>query len=329
MRKIKIGQIGIGHNHGEGKMLAVQKFPELFEVIGYAEEDEEWIKNRGNLPCYKDLPRLSVDEIIEKSEAILVECEVRDLTKIAQKCLNKGKHVHIDKPASGTLTRFQMLLDTAKEKNLVVQMGYMYRYNLAIQKLMDMINSGELGEVYQIDAEMSTYHPKEYREWLKNFKGGSMYIFGSHLIDLVVGILGEPEKVYPFIKQTGFEGVYSDDNNFAVLEYKKAIARITNLSVEVNGWGMRRFAVMGSNGTVEIKPIELNVEMTKSTTDIASNAYQDMKEKVDIKDVPTLSRYDEMMKDFYKSVIGEKENPYSYEHELAVQKTLCRVVGEN
>ncbi len=329
MKKIKIGQIGIGHNHGEGKMLAVQKFPELFEVIGYAEESEEWVEKRGNLPCYEYLPRLSVEEIIEKSDAVLVECDVWDLTKIAHKCVNAGKHVHIDKPASGTLAEFEMLLDTAKEKNLTVQMGYMYRYNFAIQKLMNMINSGELGEIYQIDAEMSTYHSKEYRKLLKHFKGGSMYIFGSHLIDLVVSILGEPEKVYPFIKQTGFEGVYSDDNNFAVLEYDKAIARITNLSVEVNGWGMRRFAVMGSKGTVEIKPIELNVEMTRSTTDIASNAYQDIKEKVDIKDVPTLSRYDEMMKDFYKSVIGEKENPYSYEHELAVQKTLCRVVGEN
>ena len=329
MKKIKIGQIGIGHNHGEGKMLAVQKFPELFEVIGYAEENEEWVEKRGNLPCYKDLPRLSAREIIEKSDAILVECDVWNLTKVAKMCVEAGKHVHIDKPASGTLAEFEELLNIAKEKNLTVQMGYMYRYNFAIQKLMDMINSGELGEIYQIDAEMSTYHSKEYREWLKKFKGGSMYIFGSHLIDLVVSILGEPEKVYPFIKQTGFEGVYSDDNNFAVLEYDKAIARITNLSVEVNGWGMRRFAVMGSKGTVEIKPIELNVEMTKSTTDIASNAYQDMKEKVDIKDVPTLSRYDEMMKDFYKSVIGEKENPYSYEHELAVQKTLCRVVGEN
>jgi predicted dehydrogenase len=329
MKKIKIGQIGIGHNHGEGKMLAVQKFPELFEVIGYAEENEKWVEKRGNLPCYKDLPRLSVEEIIEKSDAILVECDVWNLTKVAKMCVEAGKHVHIDKPASGTLAEFEELLNIAKEKNLTVQMGYMYRYNFAIQKLMDMINSGELGEIYQIDAEMSTYHSKEYREWLKKFKGGSMYIFGSHLIDLVVSILGKPEKVYPFIKQTGFEGVYSDDNNFAVLEYDKAIARITNLSVEVNGWGMRRFAVMGSKGTVEIKPIELNVEMTKSTTDIASNAYQDMKEKVDIKDVPTLSRYDEMMKDFYKSVIGEKENPYSYEHELAVQKTLCRVVGEN
>jgi len=329
MKKIKIGQIGIGHNHGEGKMLAVQKFPELFEVIGYAEENEEWVEKRGNFPCYKDLPRLSVEEIIEKSDAILVECDVWNLTKIAQKCVDAGKHIHIDKPASGTLTEFEELLNAAKEKNLTVQMGYMYRYNFAVQKLMDMINSGELGEIYQIDAEMSTYHSKEYREWLKRFKGGSMYIFGSHLIDLVVSILGEPEKVYPFIKQTGFEGVYSDDNNFAVLEYDKAIARITNLSVEVNGWGMRRFAVMGSHGTVEIKPIELDVKMTKSTTAIASNAYQDMQEMVDVKDVPTLSRYDEMMKDFYRSVIGEKENPYSYEHELRVQRTLCRVVGEN
>ena len=32
--KIRIGQIGIGHNHGEAKMLAVRKFPELFEVVG-------------------------------------------------------------------------------------------------------------------------------------------------------------------------------------------------------------------------------------------------------------------------------------------------------
>ncbi len=328
MQKIKIGQIGIGHNHGEGKMLAVRKFPELFEVVGYAEENEEWIEKRGNLDCYKDLPRLSVDELIKKCDAILVECDVWNLTKVAQKCVNAGKHVHIDKPASGTLAEFENLLNAAKDKKLTVQMGYMYRYNFAIQKLMQMIKNGDLGEIYQIDAEMSTYHSKAYREWLQQFKGGSMYIFGSHLIDLVVSILGEPEKVYPFIKQTGFEDVHTDDNCFAVLEYEKAIARITNLSVEVNGWGMRRFAVMGSKGTVEIKPIELDVKMTKSTTDIAQNAYRNMQETVNVQDVPTLSRYDEMMKDFYLSVMGEKENPYSYAHEFVVQKTLLRVVGE-
>ncbi len=329
MKKIKIGQIGIGHNHGEGKMLAVQKFPELFEVVGYAEENEEWIKKRENLDCYKDLKRMSEDELIDKCDVIVVETDIWDLTKTAQKCIDKGKHVHIDKPASGTLDEFAHLLSVAKEKNLVVQLGYMYRYNFAMKKCMEMIKSGELGEIYQIDAEMSTYHTGEYRQWLKHFKGGSMYIFGSHLVDLIVSILGEPDKVTPFIKQTGFNEVYSDDNCFAVLEYEKAIAKITNLSVEVNGWGMRRFAVMGSKGTVELKPIELDVKMTKSTVDIAKSAYMNMYEDIEVDDVPTLSRYDEMINDLYLSVTGKKENPYSYEHELAVQRTLYRITGEN
>ncbi len=329
MKKLKVGQIGIGHNHGEGKMRAVRKFPELFEVVGYAEENEEWVKKRGSLDCYIDLPRINEDELIEKCDVILVETDVWNLTRTAQRCVERGKHVHIDKPASGTLKEFEILLDTAKKQNLTVQLGYMYRYNHAIKKCMDMIKNGELGEIYQIDAEMSTYHSADYRRWLANFKGGSMYIFGSHLIDLVVSILGEPKNVVPFIKQTGFEGVYSDDNCFAVLEYEKAVARITNLSVEANGWGMRRFAVFGSKATVEIKPIELGVKMIKSVENPASYAYSDIFEEIRVEDVPSLSRYDDMMKDLYLAVTGEKENPYSYEHELVVQRTLYRVTGEN
>jgi len=329
MKKIKIGQIGIGHNHGQGKMLAVRKFPEMFEVVGYSESDEKHIKERSGYECYKGLQRMIEEELLKKCDAILVECDVWNLTKTAQKCIDAGVHIHVDKPASGTLSEFEALLKSAKEKNLTLQMGYMYRYNFAIQKLMQMIKDGEIGEIYQIDAEMSTFHSNEYRRWLKRFKGGSMYIFGSHLVDLIVRILGEPQKVTPFIKQTGFEGVYSDDNGFAVLEYEKATAKISTLSVEPNGWGMRRFAVMGSGASVEIKPIELDVKMIKSKINARENNYSVCQEEIEIKDVPNLSRYDEMMRDFYLSVIGEKENPYSYDYEYIVQKTLCRIVGEN
>lgn len=324
---IKIGQIGIGHNHGEGKMKAVRKFPDLFEVVGICENDEKWLSERRNLDVYKDLPLMSCDELLDKVDAVLVECDVWDLTKMAQKCINADKHIHIDKPASGTFAEYTRLLSTAKAKNLTVQLGYMYRYNHAIRKCIDMIRNGELGEIYQINAEMSTYHTPEYRAWLKNFKGGSMYIFGSHLIDLIISILGMPEKVTPFIKQTGFKNVFTDDNCFAVLEYEKAIAKVTNLSVEVNGWGMRQFTVFGSLGTVEIKPIEVEVKMTKSTVEFATNAYADMKEIVDISDVPQDVRYDEMMQDFYLFVTGEKTNPYTYEHELNVQKALLMACG--
>ena len=119
---IKIGQIGIGHNHGEAKMITVKKFPELFEVVGFAEENEEWLEKRGNLECYKGLKRYSVDELIEKCDALLIETDVWNLTDIAQKCIDAGKHVHIDKPASGTLQEYKKMLDTARDKNLIVQL---------------------------------------------------------------------------------------------------------------------------------------------------------------------------------------------------------------
>ena len=164
MQKIKIGQIGIGHNHGEAKMLAVRKFPELFEVVGYAEENEDWIQARGNWAGYQGLPRLSVDEIIEKSDAVLIETDVWNLTEYAMKCVRAGKHIHMDKPASGTLEEYKALLDMAKEKRLVVQLGYMYRYNPAVLKCIEAVKNGDLGEIYSINAEMSTFHEINYKK---------------------------------------------------------------------------------------------------------------------------------------------------------------------
>ena len=59
MKKVKIGQIGIGHNHGQGKMQAVRHFPELFEVVGVCEPSEQWRRQRGALPEYAGLPFMS------------------------------------------------------------------------------------------------------------------------------------------------------------------------------------------------------------------------------------------------------------------------------
>ena len=64
----KIGQIGIGHNHAQGHMEAFRKHPELFEIVGYSENDEYWLNKRGNLDCYKGLPRLNEDELIDTVE---------------------------------------------------------------------------------------------------------------------------------------------------------------------------------------------------------------------------------------------------------------------
>ena len=327
MKKIKIGQIGIGHNHGDVKMAAVRKFPELFEIIGYAEENERWIEKRQSNSAYEGLKRLSVKEIIERSDAVLVESDVWDLTKYAQMCVDASKHIHMDKPASGTLEEYRSVLDTAKARNLVVQLGYMYRYNPAVLKCFEHIKNGDLGEIYSINAEMSTFHPAEYKKWLTNFGGGIMYILGSHLVDLIVYMLGEPQKITSFLKNTGLDGVNLEDNNLAVLEYDRALARIYVSSVEVNGFGRRQLVVSGSKGTVNVCPLERPITMTYSDTKIADATYEDRKIIVPFEDNTTSGRYDEMMRDFYAYIVGEKQNPFTYEHDFLVQKVLNEIVG--
>ena len=327
MKKIKIGQIGIGHNHGEAKMQAVRKFPELFEIVGFAEENERWIEKRGANKGYEGLTRMSVEEVIAKSDAILVESDVWDLTKYAKMCVDAGKHMHMDKPASGTLEDYKYVLDTAKEKNLVVQLGYMYRYNPAVLQCFEHIKNGDLGEIYSINAEMSTFHKPEYKKWLTNFGGGIMYILGSHLVDLIVYMMGEPKKITSYLKHSGLDGIDFEDNNLAVLEYEKALARIFISSVEVNGYGRRQLVVAGSKGTVNICPLERPIKMTYSDTQMVDRPWENVCLEVPIENVSGDCRYDDMIQDFYAYIVGTKQNPFTYEHDYLVQKVLDEIVG--
>ncbi|HEX2951887.1 MAG TPA: Gfo/Idh/MocA family oxidoreductase [Armatimonadota bacterium] len=328
MHKIRIGQIGIGHNHAEGKMNAVRNFPDVFEVIGVAEPDEQWIAARGNLDVYQGTTFMGVDELLaEKPDAVLVETDVWKLLPVAQRCIDAGVHIHMDKPAGDDINAYATLLHAAQRQQLTVQLGYMYRYNPALQRCRDAVQRGELGEIFAINAEMNTQHSAEYRTWLRHFPGGTMYIFGCHLIDLIVSMLGKPDRVVPFNKQTGYDGVVTTDNCFAVLEYPNAIAKVTTASVEVNGWGRRQFVVCGRKGTMEIKPLELPTVMTRSTVDTASNAYADCKEIIHVPETERLHRYDAMMLDFAEMIHGEQVNPFTYDHELLVQQTVLAACG--
>ena len=325
-RKIRIGQIGIGHNHGDGKMDAFRKFPERFEVVGFSEDNPSWLERRGNLPCYSGLQRMPVEKLLDECEAIIVETEVPNLTKTAAMCVERGKHIHMDKPASGTLEEFKHVLDTAKAKNLVMQMGYMYRYNPAVLKTIELIREGKLGEIYSINAEMSTFHSVDYKKWLTTFEGGIQYILGSHFVDLIVYLLGEPQRIVSFLKHTKLDGVDFPDNNLAVLEYEKALARIFVSSVEVNGWGRRQFVVTGSKGSVSILPMERRTHMTYSDTQITNQPYEDVKIDIPVDDFSKDGRYDTMALDFYDYITGAKANPFTYEHDYLVQKVLLEIV---
>ncbi len=323
---IKIGQIGLGHNHGAAKMATIRKFSNLFDVIGIAPENEMWMEKRSNLPAYEGLPILTADEIIRNCDAVLVETEIPLLTQTAQKCADARKHILMDKPASGTLSEFKHLLETAKQNNLVLQLGYMYRYNPAILKCIEKLNNNEFGQITSINAEMSASDPVNYRRWLSQFPGGGMYIFGSHLLDLIIRFMGRPVNVHSLFSTSGKDNLKLKDQALAVLEYPNGMARIYTSAIEINGYGRRQFIISGTKATASILPMERPCRMTWSDTEIAKHHHEDFKVTVPVADPPKECRYDDEVQSFYNYVTGKEKNPWTYEHDYIVQETLLKII---
>src|SRR5262245_14030969 len=191
-RKIKLGQIGVGHAHA-GK-LGVYRESADYEVVGIVEPDAELRKRAEAQAAFKDLKWMTLEQLLSTQglEAVLVETRVEHLLDNAEACVSAGKHVGIDKPAGALLPQFRRILESAKKQKLLVQMGYMYRYNPAVVLLRDFLKKGWLGEVFDVHTVMSKVVEPAQRRELARFPGGIMFELGCHVIDLVVGILGKP-----------------------------------------------------------------------------------------------------------------------------------------
>ena len=331
MRKIKIAQIGIGHDHATEILRSIRQQTDIFEVVGLMVPDVEKEKfaDRLTWPCCQDLKEMTLEEILNDPtiEAVTVETEEVNLTNYALMAAKAGKHMHMDKPGGLELSTFQELISVLKEKNLVFSLGYMYRYNPAVMELMEDINSGSLGEIVSVESHMSCWHNAEKRQWLETFPGGMMFFLGCHLIDLIYRIQGEPEEVLAMNCCTGLDGVTADDYGMAVLKYKNGVSFAKTCAMELGGFERRQLVVTGSKGTVELRPLEMYGNFRGQYTGIrkaTSEVWVDPGYRTATK---PQNRYDSMMDSFAQMVRGEKENPYTYDYELNLYKLVLRCCG--
>ena len=327
-KKIRVVHYGIGHDHSPQFLACMKQYPDIFEIVGVCEPNPEMQELFSEFPVYDDVPRLTEEEMLALPDidAAIVEAYDLDLVKYAQKCADKGWHVHMDKAAGTDISAYKKLLKTLKEKNLVFQMGYMYRYNYMVKKALELKRSGALGEIFGVDAFMNTCHPKEKREWMSKLPGGDMLYLGCHMVDLAYLFMGVPERIVTFNKDTVLDDVDYPDNTCAVFEYDRGVALIRASSVEVNGFARRQLVVSGGRGTVEIKPLE-NPTVARFCGIEEHRTYADRAREETAPKGGPWERYDEMMLDFAAFVRGEKTNPYTFEYEYQLQKLILAACG--
>lgn len=319
---IRIGQIGVGHAHAS--KMGVYRQSKDYEVVGIVEPDAELRRRAESQPAYKDVSWMTQEELLGAPglEAVLVETRVRDLLDTAEACVAAGKHVHLDKPAGESLPQYRRLLDAAAKKKLLVQMGYMFRYNPGVVMLREFLREGWLGDVFEVQAVMSKVVPPAERQRLAEYAGGIMFELGCHVIDLVVGVLGKPAEVVAFSQHASGQDDRLVDNMLAVLRYPRALASVKSSAQEVEGGERRHLTVCGTEGTFHIQPLD-----APKARIALSRARGSRKAGLEEINLPKYTRYVDDAADMARILRGEKESDFSYAHDLAVQETVLRASG--
>lgn len=321
--KIRIGQIGTAHAHAVGKMRAIRRLSDTFEVAGIVEPDDkqwEWAGKE-----FSGIPRLSEEELfsVKGLRAVTVETDIAMLTPAALRCVSRGLHVLLDLPGGLSLPQFRELHRVAASNSVVIQMAYTLRYNPAFELLFEAVKNGWLGEIFEIDGVMSKHSRDRERAAVLPYGGGVMFDLGCHLVDAVVAVLGPPQKVHSHLRKTLPDKDEAIDHGLAVLEYPKAVATVRSSLVEAHGMWRRQFIVCGTNGTIEIRPFEPPSVIV--TLREAAGPYGKGLNQLDLR--PLTGRYVDGLDDMARIIRGEKEPAFTPEHDLAVFEAVLQSSG--
>lgn len=150
MERIRVGMIGSGY-WGPNLIRNFADIPgsELVIVADLKQNRLETIR-RGyptvlTTEDYTDLFK-------QKLDAAVIATPPSTHHPIAKACLEHGLHVLVEKPLTLSSAHAEELIAMAEKKGLVLMVGHTFEYNAAVHSMKDLIERGDLGQIYYLDA---------------------------------------------------------------------------------------------------------------------------------------------------------------------------------
>ena len=247
---IKVAVIGCGY-WGPNLIRNFIQIPES-KVKYCCDLDEEKLKRIKSL--YPE-PKVTQDykEVLSdpEVEAVAVATPVYTHFELAKEGLEAGKHVFVEKPLTHTSQEARELIRLAKKKGKVLMVGHTFLYTAAVNKLKELIDSGELGDVLYISSQ---------RRNLGLFQDDVNVVWdlGTHDISVILyllnGRLGEKDCR---IVATGQSHFLSENEDVAFITLNFADKVVANLHLSwLDPCKIRNMTVVGSRKMVVYDDIE-------------------------------------------------------------------------
>lgn len=256
MKILMVGLGGAGQRHlrllsgllgKKAEFIAYRKIGRKQVITkAFSLEEEQTVEEKYGVTSYYNLE----DAIKQKPEVAFISNPTSEHVKSALSLVKSGCHLFIEKPLSHNLDDVQELIRIAKEKSLVVYIGYQMRFHPCIQLMKKLIKENKIGKILSCNVHAASYmpswHPYEsYKELYAARKdlGGGVILTESHELDYIYWFFGMPKNVFAIggkysnldIDVEDTAGIILDYGSFIVNAYLSFVQQPPTRSCQING----------------------------------------------------------------------------------------------
>ncbi|WP_276256645.1 Gfo/Idh/MocA family protein [Halomontanus rarus] len=235
---------------------------ELVAGADIAPESSESFETEFGVPAYENYRELLAEHADELDAVNIVTPHTLHFEQ-AMDCLDAGLHVHLEKPMVTTTADALELTDHARERNLLLQIGYQRHFHPAYREIKRLLENGRIGDVHMVAAHLA-------QDWIRNVGGtwrtnpelsggGQLIDSGSHLLDVVLWATDSQPRSVAALTDNWEQAV--DVNSALSVELESDQRRIT-ASIGISGDGdsfEEQLSFWGTEGRLAYEDGELLV----------------------------------------------------------------------
>jgi predicted dehydrogenase len=231
-----------------------RNFEQLASLVWLCDVSEEALARYG--ARYPDArTTTSFDEMLEDEtlDAVVIATPVPTHYELARLALEDGKHVLVEKPPAMRADEIAELVRIAEEHDLVCMPGHLLLYHPGVQKLKELIDSGELGDVLCLYGNRQNLGIIRQNE-------NALWSLGVHDLSVILYLLDEePDEAIALGRDFLTSGV--EDVVFCYLRFPSGKIAHMHLSW-LDPHKMRKITVVGQEKMVVFDDMELERKVT-------------------------------------------------------------------
>ena len=170
-----------------------------------------------------------------------------------------GKHVLCEKPMANSVADCRRMIEACRSNGVALQIAYYRRYYPKMLRVKELLDSGAIGRPVSVQIHYSQrleperVTPDNWRLRAEHSGGGALVDTGSHRLDLLCWLLGEPESVYAFAEREELE-MDAPDCESLLIRMASGVHAVT-----VHGYrtpSEDRFDIVGTEGILSATSLD-------------------------------------------------------------------------